>query len=183
MTLSLPPLLITMPRQLLDRRLGQHLGLPQMRATPFPSPSTITTPLASSQSTPSHFPLSLNTPPHSVSSPLSPSCQLQQGSLTAIYTALQSQYLALVPGQHAATAMLSMTALHTGYCPMATAPLPFMPTGHDQSVLSMQSPSLLTFYYAATHRHRGFVNTASSDMEKKKTPELNCLLGPEDHLD
>lgn len=138
-----------MPSQLLDRRLDQRLGLPQMRATLFPSPSAITTPLATSQSTLNHFPLSLNMPPHSVSSPLSPSCQLQQGLFTAIYTALQSQCLSLVPGQH--PIVLNMTVPHTEHCPMATALLSFLPAGHGQSVLSMLSPNLLTVYYGSTH--------------------------------
>lgn len=128
--------MLSLVLELLDRRLGQHLDPPQMRATPPPSPSTIMTLLATCQSTPSLFPLSLSMPPHSVSSLLS-------------HTDLLYQHLIVVPAKHPAT--LSMTAPHTGCSPTATALLLYMPVAHDLSVWSTLSPSHVTYYYRSTH--------------------------------
>lgn len=165
----------TMPSQRLDSS-GLHLGLPQMRATPSPSPSTIMTLLATYQSMLSHSHQSLNMPPHSVSR--SPNYHLQQASFTAICTVRLRQYQSLVPEQH--PAMVSMTAPHTGCSPMATALLLFTPTGHDQSVLSMLSQSLVTMYCRST-RIRSLCEHSELIHVDKKTTELNCVLGAEEH--
>ncbi len=153
--------------QPLDRRLGQHLDLPQMRATPPPSPSTIMTLLATCQSTPSLFPRSLSMRPHSASSPLS-------------HTDLIYKPPPLVPGQH--PAMLSMTAPHPGCYPMATALLLYTPVAHDQSVWSMLSPSHVTLYYRSTHMKSPCEHSKLRYGEKKKTLLSKNVLGPEDHL-
>lgn len=136
---------------LLDRRLDQHSDPPQMRATPPPSPSAITTLLATYQSTPSLFHQSLSMPPRSVSRFLT-------------HMDLLYWHLPLVPGQqHPAT--LSMTAPHTGCSPMVTALLLYMPVAHDQSVWSMLSQSHATLYYGNTHMR----SLCEHNKQKKKT--------------
>lgn len=131
------PLLMTMLSQLLhllDRRLAQHLSLPQKSAILPPSPVAITILLAACQSMQSHFLQSLNMPLRSQNSPLSPI------SFTAVHMDLLLQH------RHPA----SMTALHTECSSMATALPLYMPIVRDQSVSSMQSPSLVTLYYRNT---------------------------------
>lgn len=120
---------------LLSDRLAQHLSLPQS-ATPPPSPAAITILLAACQSMQSRFLQSPSMPPRSQNSPLSPS------SFTAVLMGLLLQ--------HQQATRVCMTAPHTECSSMATALLPYMPTARDQSVLSMQSPSLLTLYYRNT---------------------------------
>lgn len=144
MMLCRAPLSMTMPSQLLVRRLGLHLGLPQMRATPSPSHSTTTTLQATSQNMLSPSPQSPNTPHRSASR--TPSCKRQKEFSTAARMDLLWQRL--VPGQH--LARLRTTVPHTGCSPMATALPPFMPTGLGQSASSMLSPSLVNLCCKST---------------------------------
>lgn len=131
-----------------------------MRAIPPPSPSTIMTPLATFQNMPSHSPQSQSMPPHSVSSPQSP---------TFLY-----RCPVVAPGQQ--PQMFSMTAPHTERCPMATALLPFMPTAHGQPVLFTLSPSPLTPYYRSTHMRSLSENTELRLGEKKTLVSLTVCL-------
>lgn len=169
---SLIPVLInfsispqTMLRLLLHpsaRKLAQRFGPPQMRATPPPSPSTITTLLATCRSTQSHFLQSLSMPPHSVSG--------LPTHMDSLY-----QYLPLVAGQH--PAMPSMTALHTGWYPMATALPLYMPVAHAQPVLSMLSPSHVNLYYRSLHMRNLCEHSELRHGEKLKW-RTGCVLGP-----
>lgn len=113
---------------LLDIKLAQRLNLPQKSVILPPSPAAIMTLLAACPSMQSHFLQSLSMPLRSQISPLTPASFLHR---------------------HPAT--VSMTAPHTGCSSMATALPRYMPMDQDQSVLSMQNPSLVILYNRNTH--------------------------------
>lgn len=128
----------TMPSRLLDpsdRRLDPHSDPPQMRATPPPSPSTIMTVQATCQSTPSLF-------------LQSPSTLRRSASSSQTHTGLLPHQLAVVAGPN--PEQPSMTAPHTGCCPMDTAHLRYMPADHAPPARSTLSPSHVT-RYRSTH--------------------------------
>lgn len=113
---------------LLDIKLAQRLNLPQKSVILPPSPAAIMILLAACPSMQSHFLQSLSMPLRSQISPLTPASFLHR---------------------HPAT--VSMTAPHTGCSSMATALPRYMPMDQDQSVLSMQNPSLVILYNRNTH--------------------------------
>lgn len=130
-------------QHLLDRRLGQHLDLPQMRAIPLLSPATIMTLLETCQSMQNLFLQSLNMPPHLVTSHPSPTSQLWQGLFTVAHTDV-----VLLVQRHPAT--VSTTVPHIGCCSMVTALLLYILMDHGQRVWSMQSQGHVTLYYRST---------------------------------
>lgn len=127
-----------MPSPLLDpsdRRLDPLSDPPRMRATPPPSPSTITTVQATCQSTPSPFLRSPSTPRRSASRFQTP-------------TDLLPQQLALAAGPN--PEQPCTTVPHTGCCPMDTAHLRHTPADHAPPARSTLSPSHVT-PYRSTH--------------------------------
>lgn len=121
----------TMPSRPSDRRSDPLSDPPQTRATPLPSPSTITTAPATCQSTPSLFLRSPSTPRRSA-------------SRFQTRTDLPRQQPAPAAGPNPEPP--SMTAPHTGCCPMDTARLRYTPAGRAPTARSTLSPSHVTLY-------------------------------------